>query len=404
MSNGKEKLNFEQEVKASPAQVYRAFTNSSALQEWMCDLATTDPKPGGRFYMWWNSGYYTSGEFNSLDENKSFSFKWVGRGEPGPTQVDVMLQEKNMGTQISLIHSGISSGTEWEGVVEEYKKGWKNGLENLVSVLESGEDLRFVRRPMLGIGANVFDKEIAETLGVPVVEGIRIDSTLSGMGAEAAGLEKDDVIVNLAGTPQTDGASYSNALSGYHAGDTIDVTFYRGPEKKSVKMTLSGRPIPEIPETGKALSEAVRENYDEVLSQIKDFLNNISEEEASFKPSDDEWSVKETIAHLIITERGWHTFIQDLLADFESKYDGYGGNIQARIKAMVIAYPFKQQLLDELERSVEVILAMLANLPDEFYERKSSYWRLGNYLLQAPYHFNGHLDQMRSAAEATRSH
>jgi hypothetical protein len=42
-------IQVEKSINASPSQIYYAFTNSTALREWMCDFATTDPKAGGRF-------------------------------------------------------------------------------------------------------------------------------------------------------------------------------------------------------------------------------------------------------------------------------------------------------------------------------------------------------------------
>jgi uncharacterized protein YndB with AHSA1/START domain len=54
-------LSFTQLVKTSPESVYDAFTNATQLREWLCNVATVVPRPGGRIYLWWNSGYYTSG-------------------------------------------------------------------------------------------------------------------------------------------------------------------------------------------------------------------------------------------------------------------------------------------------------------------------------------------------------
>jgi hypothetical protein len=47
-------------------------------------------------------------------------------------------------------------------------------------------------------------------------------------------------------------------------------------------------------------------------------------------------------------------------------------------------------------------VAFLAGLPEAFMDRKGSYWRLAYNMLDAPYHFNAHLDQMRSAVESAR--
>lgn len=403
MTQNDKQLSFEQFFKTSPAQVFRAFTNSSALREWLCDFATTDPKPGGRIYLWWNSGYYTSGEFTSVDENKRVSFLWFGRGEPGQTQVDITMSEKENGAQLNLVHRGIGTGLEWEAIASEYSKGWRNGLDNLSSVLESGPDLRIVRRPLLGILTNTFNEEIAQKLGIPVNQGIRIDDAITGMGAELAGLSKNDVIVCLGGTPISDFSDISDALSNYQAGDVIDVEFYRGTQKKTVSMTLSGRQIPEIPPTGKELSDAARHIYNQVLSDLNGFLTGVSDQEAAQKPAEKEWSINEIICHLIHGEVYSHIFIQDIIGGHEGWHDDFGGNIQARIDATLAVYPTKQDLFDELNRSIEETLAMLANLPEDLYDRKGSYWRLGYNLLQSPYHFNLHKAQMQATLEAARS-
>ena len=138
-------------VNAPPAEAYRAFTRAVALREWMCDVATTDVRVGGRLYFWWNSGYYTSGEFTALEPDKEVAFTWHGRGEPGTTQVQVSFAATEGGTEVTLTHSGFGAGPEWDEPRQDSEHGWGIGLENLQSVLETGQDLRLVCRPMLGI-------------------------------------------------------------------------------------------------------------------------------------------------------------------------------------------------------------------------------------------------------------
>ena len=51
------------------------------------------------------------------------------------------------------------------------------------------------------------------------------------------------------------------------------------------------------------------------------------------------------------------------------------------------------------------IVALIANLPDEFIARKGSYWRLGYNILEPfgnPYHLKSHMDQMQAALDAAR--
>ena len=94
-------IKLEKIIQATPAEVFPYFTNSTALRDWLCDLATTDPRVGGRMYLWWTGDYYSSGEFLKLEQDKLVSLIWFGRGEPHATQVDVTFKSKKAGTLLS---------------------------------------------------------------------------------------------------------------------------------------------------------------------------------------------------------------------------------------------------------------------------------------------------------------
>ena len=147
-------------------------------------------------------------------------------------------------------HQLPASGSEWENIRSEISKGWKNALENLESVVSTGLDLRFVSRPMLGIIVDDFNDEIAERLGVPSSDGIRIGGTVEGMGAEKAGLQENDVVTSMGGMPTVDFNSLNQALNVHKAGDSVEVVFYRDGQEQKMQMVLSGRPIPIVCCTG----------------------------------------------------------------------------------------------------------------------------------------------------------
>jgi len=396
-------LSFTQFVKAPPEEAYRAFTNASALREWLCNVATVVPRPGGRFYLWWNSGYYTSGEYTLAEDGKKVAFSWQGRGEPAATQVEVTFTPQDAGTLVTVEHADLGTDEEWTQIIAEMQKGWKNSLENLASVLATGEDLRFVLRPMLGIIPDEFTPEIAQQMGLPVSEGIRLSDIVEGMGAQAAGLQADDVIVSMGGIETTDFSSFDKVISAYRAGDTVEVAFYRGSEQKSVMMELSRRPLPDIPWSAKELADAVAIKYKRIESRLDEFFVGVSEEEATFKPAPDEWSLKGILAHFIQGERFWHTRIDELASGYERFADDYGGNEDVFIEATIAAYPTLQDMIQEYKRNKAETLNILANLPDDFVARKGSYWRLAHDLLQDPFHFDSHMEQMQVALAAARA-
>jgi len=396
-------LSFTQLVRAPLNEAYRMFTNATALREWLCDVATVVAKPAGRIYLAWNNGYYTSGEFTSVTPKEKLGFTWQGRNEPASSQVQVSFVEKGSGTLITLEHSGIGTGKAWANSRSEIEKGWKVGLENLSSVIESGEDLRLVRRPMLGITLGDFNANKAKEINVPVTEGILLDGVLDGMGARDAGLQKDDVLVGMAGNAANDFTSLANVLDDFHGGDKVEVVFYRGPEKKTVMMELSKRPIPDIPQSAKELARGVQKIYDQVNTDLDTFLVGVKEEEAAFKPAPEEWSVKEVIAHFIQGERFTHQYISEMVFSEERVSDGYGENLQSYVEATVSAYPTLEDLVLEFKRNSAETIGILKKLPDDFVARKSTFWRMSYNLLQDPYHYLSHKDQMQTALDMARS-
>lgn len=399
-------LTFSQMVEAPATEVYRAFTRPTALREWLCDVAVADDHVGGRLYLWWNSGYYAAGEFTAVEPGEGVAFSWQGRGEPDGTQVKVMLEEIEGGTQVTLEHAGLGEGPEWQTMREQTVEGWQSGLKNLASVLETGEDQRIVRRPMLGITVAEFNADVAGKLGVPVTEGCRLDGTIDGMGAQRAGLQKDDVIVAMGGKDASTWPAMANALHGLKAGDSVAVDFYRGDQRLSVLMELSPRPMPEVPSTPEALAEAMRTIYAEVEREIARCFEGATDAEATRQPVPGEWSALEVVAHLIAEDRENQAWITDLINDDERWSDRYENptTVASRLKAIVATHPTVGEMLEEMRRSKAETVAMLAALPAELVARKGSYVRLGRGLMQLTlYHVQEHTEQIREAIRAARA-
>jgi len=394
---------FKMLIPAPVEQVYTAFTNASALREWLSDVATTLPQPGGRIYLAWNSGYYMSGEYLTLEPNREIHFIWHGRGYPADTKVRVHLQPVAKGTQLELSQEGAGPGDAWDKIRQDIQEGWETSLENLVSVLGTGEDLRLTGRPMLGITISDFSPEIALQMGVPVSTGLRLDLTIEGMGAYAAGLRSNDVIVAMDGKPVSDYPSLSNILSRHRGGDRVEVEYYRGPENLSTIMELSKRPLPELPATPAALAKIQEERLDEQTQGLAQLFSRVTEEQASFKPKPGEWSAKEILAHLILNERGLFDYILDVVVLQERWADDFGGNPPVAQTAILEAFPTIPELLEELQRNGKEVVALIAGLPPEFVARKGSWWRLAYGIVEAPYHYLQHKEQIEAALQAGRN-
>jgi len=286
-------------VKATAKTAYRAFTNSTSLREWLCDVATVEPHPKGRMYLWWRGDFYSSGHYLELEENKCVKFRWYANVDSAPTEVTVSLIEKDGGSLVRLDHE-VPDDPSLTQPAETFRENWVDSLENLKSVLETGIDLRIANRPMLGILPGDFTEEQATALRVPVREGLRLDGVVDGMGAQKCGLQRDDVIVEMVGHPiRSDANSLPNAIEGKKGGDKIEVSFYRGSEKKTVTMELSKRPMPEVPFSQVDLEKRAREVYEAGLAEVEKCFEGVKDADAMKRPEPQEWSGLKIIAHLI---------------------------------------------------------------------------------------------------------
>ncbi len=389
-------------VQASPQLAYRAFTNSTSLREWLCDVSTVEPHPGGRIYLWWRGDFYSSGHYLELDENKKVKFRWYSNIDPAPTEVTVAVMEKDGGSLIRLDHA-VPDDPAWTQKVESFRENWEESLDNLKSVLETGLDLRIANRPMLGIAPGDFTEEQAHALNVPVRDGLRLDGLLDGMGAQKAGLQKDDVIVGMAGHPiRNDANTLPDAIAGKKGGDKIEVIFYRGPEKKTVMMELSKRPMPEVPFNKTELEKRAREIYASGLAEVEKCFEGATDAQAMARPEPQEWSALEIVAHLIHGERFNQIFVTGLIDGYEPVTDGLGTNIHAQVQATVKANPSIALMLDALRRAIEETLTYISFLPDVFIANKGSYYRFGSVMFQPNLHLTGHTQQIKDAIAAAR--
>lgn len=389
-------------VQAPLKLVYRAFTNSTPLREWLCDVATVSPHPRGRMYLWWIGDFYSSGHFLELEENKCVKFRWYSNIDPAPTEVTVTFDEREGGVNVRMDHI-VPDDESWQKLGEGFRENWVDSLRNLKSVLETGIDLRIAERPMLGVVPGDFTEDQAAALGVPVREGLRLDGLVDGMGAQRAGLQKDDVLVGMAGKPITnDFNTLPQAIAGKKGGDTIEVIFYRGAEKKTIQMELSKRPMPDVPFDAAELAKRAREMIEPALADLEKCFEGFSDEQAMKRPDANEWSALEIVAHLVHGERGNMRFLTSLIDGYEITSDGFGSNVNAEVEATVKVNPSIKLMLAELRRSVEEMLTYTALIPAEFAANKGSFYRFGSGLLQPNFHIVAHMQQVKDTLAAAK--
>ncbi|HUO45261.1 MAG TPA: SRPBCC domain-containing protein [Acidimicrobiia bacterium] len=377
----------EMEVAASPSEVYWMFTNSTAAREWLADAALITPRPQGRFYLSWNDGYQTAGTITEFDPDTGLAFTWQGPGE-APTEVKVSWQGTEAGTRVAVRHSGF----EKKAQRRELEEAWQRSLENLASVLATGEDLRFTRRPMLGVYIE------AESRGEDgAVQGVQIGGVVEGLGAAKAGLLGGDVITGFGGNAVRSYADLGAAAARHRSGDIVAVSYLREGEPHTAEMILSGRQIGDVRMTAGGLASQVEEINGRFLGGLTAVLAGVAEDAANRRPAEGEWSAKEVLAHILDGEGDLHSFIVEAFEGSEPLHDVGLGNSHWRTRVTANAYPDVNSMMEAYRRLGAETVELIRTMPPEFEQRKSTFWRFAYNFSEGEPHLQEHLDQIRAA-------
>lgn len=391
-------LTYEQRVAAPAAVVYQHFAEALALEDWFADVVEMPTATeGGIYLMRWSQGHYAVGTIEALTPDALVRWRWHGRDEPGYTTVDVRLSEVDGVTTAAVTHSGFGDDEAWAASMAAIDAGWKGALANLASVIERGIDKRIYDRPMLGVFvAGPIDAERAAKLGVPVSEGVEINGTLDGMGAQQAGLQDGDVIVGLNGKPIVDFSSFGPALSGKIGGDNVEVVFYRGAEQHAVTMALGKRAEPPHFATAAALAERVASVFEGTNRELDALLDGVTEAAASAHPAEGEWSVKETLAHLILNQHYDQQFVVSRVRGFQFA----GAENHQPWQASIARQRTLTELVSDLKRAQQTTVDLLASLDDAFVANRGAFMAVVQTVDIEPHHHNEHFAQIRAALDA----
>lgn len=123
--------------------------------------------------------------------------------------------------------------TEWQQRQEDFEMRMEELEERMqemhIRLEEKFSQFEMKERPILGVYENT-------DLSVP---GMVIQSVISGKGAEAAGLQVGDVVVNVDGKTVTGGGTLRTALNSHQPGDRVQVVYRRDGQTLRTEVTLS---------------------------------------------------------------------------------------------------------------------------------------------------------------------
>lgn len=395
-------LTYTRQIAAPAAHIYRTFTTATGLREWLVKGAEVGHENLNYLFLLWEDGFTVSGRYEDLKENARVRFTWRAQQDPHESLVSVTLTEQDGGTLLTLEHSGLGSDETWAAIRVDLATRWETSLDNLKEVLESGFDRRVYQKPLMGILIGQFiTSDMADKRNLPIRYGHQIAGVLPKMGAELAGLVKDDIILRLDGIPIKDFESITDALNGHLAGDVLDVEYLRGQEILTAKFTLSSRAKPAIPPNARALADNIQGIYRNADAKLQEILEGASIEHTEHRPAPLEWNTHEVLAHLILSDRDMLNWATSAVHGKEVGHDT--SQIHSRLKGLVLRFPEAPRLVEQLGFVQDETVAFLADLPAEFVERKSSYTRIAaSYVEETPYHYKDHLGQIEKNLVAAR--
>jgi uncharacterized protein YndB with AHSA1/START domain len=130
-------LTFKRNVQAPAGEAFRAFTNATALRDWLADAAQADPRPQGRLYLWWRGGDAVTGVYGPLTPGKKSRRHLGERRLSGPTRVQVSFATRGTGAAVTVRHT-LGTGRKWAAAARALARLWPAALENLGAVPRPG--------------------------------------------------------------------------------------------------------------------------------------------------------------------------------------------------------------------------------------------------------------------------
>ena len=149
------------------------------------------------------------------------------------------------------INSQIATGGSGSGSVGI---GFAIPIDTVKQKLSKLKSSGKVEYAYLGVTMADVDGQLAQDLNLPVDEGALIQEAKEGGPAAKAGLRGGrtqtadgifiggDLIVSVDGKATKDSQAVSDAVAAKRPGDTVEIEYYRGDDKRSVEVKLGERP------------------------------------------------------------------------------------------------------------------------------------------------------------------
>ena len=125
-------------VPLDPDATFALITEPERLRRWMAVAARVELRPGGDYRWTVTPGHTAAGTVVDVEPGKRvvFSWGWEGDGDPAPggSTVTVTLTPVDAGTEVRLVHAGLTEEQEANHAV-----GWNHFLGRLVAAGSDGD-------------------------------------------------------------------------------------------------------------------------------------------------------------------------------------------------------------------------------------------------------------------------
>ena len=139
-SQGEFAMPFEKTVVVplDPSGTFALITQPDRLRRWMTVAARVELRAGGAYRWTVTPGHTAAGTIVDMDPGKRVVFSWGwedhGGPEPGGSTVTVTLTPVDGGTEVRLVHDGLT-----EEQAARHAEGWNHFLDRLVVAGQSGD-------------------------------------------------------------------------------------------------------------------------------------------------------------------------------------------------------------------------------------------------------------------------
>ena len=133
------KFTLKIEIKASPAKVFKAWTDAGTISRWFTVKTEFEPVKSGRIFFEWLGGDKLETTVLAIKKNERLVFPFG----PNKEKVEVKFTKSGRGTLLTLRQYDMLTTSEsmWS-MHKGCEVGWTFFLTNLKAFLEKGIDLR----------------------------------------------------------------------------------------------------------------------------------------------------------------------------------------------------------------------------------------------------------------------